>query len=218
MEMIEIKNLSKSYGAKNVYDNFNLNIADKKILAVLGESGSGKTTLLNCIAKLTDYSGEILGDITPVSMVFREDRLIPNLTVSQNLKLTNPNIDVISELEKVGLKGEENSYPKTLSAGMSKRVALLRAITYPSNLMLMDEPFANLDVALKYSLIDMVKSAQAHTPKTIIAVTHDVKEAVTLADRVVVIAHGKIVYDIDNITKNTEKELFELMLNIGDKN
>ncbi len=215
--MIEIKNLYKNYDKKVVYDGFNLQIEDNKILAVLGESGSGKTTLLNCIANLTDYSGKVTGEITPISMVFREDRLIPNLTVSQNLKLVCPNMDVEAELKNVGLSGEETVYPKTLSAGMSKRVSLLRAFGYPSKLLLMDEPFANLDVALKYSLIEMVKTAQAQSPRTVIAVTHDVKEAVTLADRIVVLAHGKIVYDNSNITESTEKELFDLMLNIGEK-
>ncbi len=216
--MIEIKNLSKSYGDKKVYENFNLDIETNEILVVLGESGSGKTTLLNCIAKLIGYGGDITGETHPVSYVFREDRLIPNLTVEKNLKLFCPDIDVKKELEKVGLLGEENAYPKSLSAGMSKRVSLVRAFSYPSKVLLMDEPFANLDIALKFSLIEQVKQMQSERPRTIVMVTHDIKEAVTLADRIVAIAHGKIIYDNKIITADTEKELFELMLSIGEKN
>ncbi len=212
MAMIEIKNLTKRYGEKTVYQDFNLSIEDNKILAVLGESGSGKTTLLNCLANLTDYEGEITGEITPVSMAFREERLIPNLTVAENIKLVCPEVDVKAELEKVGLNGEENAYPKTLSAGMAKRVALVRAFSYKSKLLLMDEPFANLDISLKFSMINAVKKMQENNPRTVVAVTHDVKEAVTLADRIVLLANGKIIYDNSNICAHTENELYALLL------
>ena len=108
--MIEIKKLNKSYGEKEVYKDFNLNVEENKILVVLGESGSGKTTLLNVIANLTDYDGEVLGVKRPVSMVFREDRLIPNLTVEENLRLINPQMNVKEELEKVGLYGKASCF------------------------------------------------------------------------------------------------------------
>ena len=215
--MIEIKNLCKSYGAKKVFDDFNLTLPNGKIIAILGESGAGKTTLLNCIANLTDYEGEIIGETNPISYVFREDRLIPNLTVKQNLELVCKDCDIDSALDSVGLLNEKDNYPKNLSAGMAKRVSLLRALVFNSNLLVLDEPFNNLDLALKYSLIEMVKDMQKTSPRTVLAVTHDVKEAVTIADRIVVISHGKIVFDCDNITKDTEDILFNFMLSLGSK-
>ena len=100
---------------------------------------------------------------------------------------------------------------------MAKRVSLLRALVFNSNLLVLDEPFNNLDLALKYSLIEMVKDMQKTSPRTVLAVTHDVKEAVTIADRIVVISHGKIVFDCDNITNDTEDILFNFMLSLGSK-
>ena len=105
-------------------------------------------------------------------------------------------------------------YPKSLSAGMARRVAILRAFLYPSKTLLMDEPFINLDIALKYSLINTVKDMQKESPKTVVLVTHDIMEAVTLADRVIVIDNGKIIHDEKTVNEKTEKTLFGLMMNL----
>ena len=166
--MITIKNLTKKYDNKIVFNNLNLDIEENKITVILGESGVGKTTLLNVIAGLTDYDGEVRCEIKPISYIFREDRLIPNLTVEENLKLVIPDVDVDAELEKVGLQDEAKSYPKTLSAGMSRRVSIARGMAFPSKLVFMDEPFINLDLALKFDLISKVKEDDSGSSQIVV--------------------------------------------------
>lgn len=191
---MEIKNLCKSYGDFKVYYNFNLDIKDGEITCILGESGSGKTTLLNCIARLTDFSGEI----TPVkcSYIFQEPRLVPNLTVYGNLALVTRDADKIERaLAAVQMSEKKNSYPKTLSGGQSRRVAIARAFAYESDAVLMDEPFSSLDLRLKYEIIDVFSRILREHKKTVVFVTHDVDEAITLANRIIVINGGKIIFD-----------------------
>lgn len=210
--MIKITNLSKKYDDKIVYDNFNLDIKKGEITVILGESGSGKTTLLNAIANLTDYEGSIENVPEKKAMVFQTDRLIPNLTVGENLRLVNPDADVKKALNSVGIGGIEDYYIKNLSGGMSRRVAILRAILFDAPIVFMDEPFINLDIAHKFNIIDKIKKGQTLNPKTYIVVTHDVKEAVMLADRIIVIKEGKIIYDEKGINKNTEDVLYGVLM------
>ncbi|MCQ2386975.1 MAG: ATP-binding cassette domain-containing protein [Clostridia bacterium] len=211
---INVKNLTKSYGENRIFENFNLSIEKGKITVVLGESGSGKTTLLKMLANLTDYSGKITNN-EKSSFIFQEDRLVKNLTVNENLKLFCKNCDCSSLLEEVKLKGCENKLVGNLSGGMSRRVAIVRGLVVNAPMLLMDEPFTNLDLSLKYSLIKCVKKMHEKKKNTIIMVTHDIKEAVLMADRVIVLSKGKIKYDNKKITPNTEKELFEVMININ---
>lgn len=217
--MIKLKNITKKYGDKTVYDNFSFDFEGGKITALLGESGAGKTTLLNIIAGITDYNGEISGISGDISFVFQTDRLIKNLTVKENLKLvlknaTDEKID--AALDSIGLLSAKDLYPKELSAGMARRVAILRAFLYPSDLLLMDEPFINLDVSLKYSLMNAVKEMQNNCAKTVLFITHDIKEAVYLADRVAVLKDGKIIFDEKNVNEKTEKTVFDLFMNKND--
>lgn len=194
MAMIKIKNLTKKYGDKAVYDNFNLEIKKNKILVILGESGSGKTTLLNVLANLTEYEGQIEGLDGAVSMLFQKDYLVPNLTVEQNLKLVCKNKDVLSALESVEMQDYAKYYPKSLSAGMARRIAIIRALLYGANLIVMDEPTNSLDVGLKAKIYTMLKQLKKECEKTIVIVTHDIDEALWLADRVILIKDGKIDY------------------------
>lgn len=192
--MIEIKNLTKSYGSTEVYDNFNLSLEDGKITCILGESGSGKTTLLNCIAGLTAYGGEI--PALKCSYVFQAPRLVPNLTVKQNLMLMcKDEAKVIAMLENVRLKDKINAYPKTLSGGQAQRVALARAFLYESETLLLDEPFSSLDLKLKREMHELFLRIWRQDKRTVLFVTHDVDEAVSLADRVLVLKNGKAVFD-----------------------
>ena len=201
--MISLKNITKKYGDKTVFDKFNLNIEENEITVILGESGSGKTTLLNMIADLTDFDGEISG-AEKVSMVFQRDRLVPHLTVKENILLVNENADVKNLLDSVGLTGAENLYPKQLSAGMARRVAIIRAFSHPAPVLLMDEPLINLDLSLKFSLLEKIKELQNATGKTVIMVTHDVKEAAYFNGRVMVLkSGGKVILDKNNVSEQT---------------
>ena len=154
--MIEIKNLKKNYDQTVIYNNFNLNIEKREKLVILGESGSGKTTLFNVIAGLTDYSGEITGVKKPISMVFQKDMLVKNLTAKENIELVNKNADIKEVFASVKLEGKEQSFIKNLSGGQARRVAIARALCFDAELYLLDEPFINLDLALKFSLIDLI--------------------------------------------------------------
>lgn len=207
--MISLKNITKRYGDKTVFENFNLDVQENAITVVLGESGSGKTTLLNMIARLTPFDGEITG-AEKVSMVFQRDRLVPHLTVKENILLANKTADVKALLDSANLAGTENLYPKDLSAGMARRVAILRAFASTAPLIMMDEPLVNLDLSLKYSIIRQIKRLRAESGKTVILVSHDVKETVMLADRIVVIGGGKIIYDKPSAT---ERALTNVLLN-----
>ena len=213
--MISIKNLCKKYGENQIFEDFNLDISEGETLAILGESGSGKTTLLNVLAGITDYNGQVNGAKKPFSMVFQKDMLVKNLTVKENLLLVNKDCDVDNFLREVGLAERKDEYIKNLSGGMARRVAIARALAYQSKTLFLDEPFINLDLSLKFSLMDMIKKYKQE--KTVILVTHDIKEAVYLADRIVVISKGKIVLECDNKNSQAEKiekQLFETMLKL----
>ncbi|PWM74560.1 MAG: ABC transporter [Bacillota bacterium] len=195
--MLEFKNLKKRYGDLCVYEDFSLSVAENETLAVLGDSGAGKTTLLNIAAGLLGYDGgEISGLPDKVSYVFQSDRLVPHLTVLENLKLVAGEREALSALERAGLKDFSAAYPARLSAGMSRRVAILRAFLYDAPLVLMDEPFRNLDLTLKYKLMDFYAQLKSERPKTALFVTHDIKEAVYLADRAVIVEKGRVALDI----------------------
>ena len=211
--MISIKNLSFAYDQKGGYENFNLDLVKGEKTVVLGESGAGKTTLLKILANLVDYQGQITGMQYPVSVVFQNDRLIKNLTVKENLQLVAKNADIGLALKEIGLAGYENAYIKTLSAGMKRRVAILRALLFNAEIVLFDEPFINLDLKLKFSIMDKIK--QTCKDKTIILVTHDIKEAVYLADRIIILKDKKITFDIrvgGQDKKMLEETLFEQMI------
>lgn len=211
--MISIRNLTFGYKDKLIYDNFNLDISKGKTTVILGESGSGKTTLLNILANLVQFDGEIMGMDKRFSMIFQKDRLIKNLTIEENLKLINPQVDIEKALSMVGLNGYEKAYIKSLSAGMARRVAILRALIFDCETLLFDEPFINLDLKLKFSI--MQKIQEQKMGKTIILVTHDIKEAAFLGDRIVILKNGKIDFEISNDKKDKEKLekiLFEQMI------
>ena len=187
---------TKKYGATEVYSNFNLALEKGKITCILGESGSGKTTLLNCIAGLTEYCGEI--PAVKCSYVFQSPRLVPNLTVKQNLTLVCADEEkVLTMLERVRLQDKKNAYPKTLSGGQAQRVAIARAFLYESEILLLDEPFSSLDLKLKNEMHGLFLQIWRQDKRTVLFVTHDADEAVSLADRLVVLKGGKAVFDAE---------------------
>lgn len=194
MSDISIRNLCKTYGNLTVYDNFNLEIEEGKVTCILGESGSGKTTLLNCIARLTDFSGEI--PKLKCSYVFQSPRLVPNLTVYKNLSLVlNDSEKINAILQKVRLSEKADEYPRNLSGGQAQRAGLARAFLAVSDIILLDEPFASLDLKLKTEMERLFFEIRKADNRTALFVTHDIDEAINVADRIIVLKGGKTVFD-----------------------
>lgn len=211
--MIKITNLNKAYGKTQVFADFNLEIEKGKITCLLGESGSGKTTLLNVLSGLTEYSGSITGG-EQCSYAFQNPNLFANLTVEKNLTVIGAKKEKVNLIaEEFGISDKLNVFPSELSGGQAQRVSLARALLYEKPLLLLDEPFSNLDIGLKFKLAKSIKKYHAKTHNTVLMVTHDVKEAVLTADRILILKKGKIVYDNSDITKKTEEEIFDLLKN-----
>ena len=193
--MIELKGITKAYGDVGVYRDFDLAIEEGKITCLLGESGCGKTTLLNILAGLTEYRGQISPELR-CSYIFQQPRLVPSLTVSGNLKLVCKDENAVREmLSAVELLDKASAFPSELSGGQAQRVSIARAFLYPSELILMDEPFSSLDTALKIRLIDAFVRLWREECRTAVFVTHDAEEAYMLAQRVLVLQGGRITAD-----------------------
>lgn len=190
-------NVSKTYGEKKVLDGFSLQVNDGEILCLLGASGSGKTTLLNILAGLTSYDGEIEDFPKSVGYIFQEPRLLPNLTVMQNLRYAGGRDELIVEiLQKVGLYAHKDKRPSALSGGEKQRVAIARAFLSNSQVLLLDEPFSSLDTPLKIRLSQVFAGLWKEQKRTAIFVTHDVEEAWMLAHRVAVIKDGRVAAEL----------------------
>lgn len=191
---MKIINVSKQYDNKELFRQFNLDIEEGKVTAIMGSSGVGKTTLLKMIANVTDYQGTIETN-GQISYVFGESSLIPALTVKQNLDYVTSHVikdkierhqkikDILLEVE---LSDELNSYPNELSSGMAQRVSLARGFLYPANTIIMDEPFRGLDTSLKSRLQKYFLKLLSKESKTVILITHDLNEALLLSDRIVI--------------------------------
>jgi len=210
MAEIELKNLTKRWGNFVGVDNFNLTIADEEFLVLLGPSGCGKTTTMRMIAGLESVTsgevlieGKVVNTLEPkdrdVAMVFQSYALYPNMTVYENIRfpLKVRKIDkalhdekVMNASEMVELNDFLHRKPAELSGGQRQRVALARAIVREPTVFLMDEPLSNLDAKLRVSTRAQIKNLQHNLKVTTIYVTHDQVEAMTLADRVVVMNAG----------------------------
>ena len=187
-------------------------VARGEFVCVLGPSGCGKTTLLNIVAGLDrDYSGRVIVTATSANAqptlgyVFQTPRLLPWRTAKENVQLVQrPEHDrqIVAELLSVtGLSEFQNTYPERLSIGMSRRVALARAFAIEPDLLLMDEPFVSLDEATAQRLRLMLLDIWRRRPTTVLFVTHDTREAILLADRIVVLSASpgsvESVFDVD---------------------
>lgn len=181
---VEVKNLSKSYGDKVVFEKFSAFFESGKTTCVMGSSGCGKTTLLRILSGLeTPDGGEILmPEDTKKSIVFQEDRLCDNLSAGANVRLVMPKRPKDGVIEKgfemMGISDCIHCPVRELSGGMRRRVALLRALLADWSLLLMDEPFKGLDEKTKAAVIEYTKSCCQN--KTVICVTHDASEAAQL--------------------------------------
>lgn len=211
--MIKLENINKEYGEKIVFENLSLSIEENAVTAVLGESGVGKTTLLNILSGAASYTGKMQNDSRKVSFVFQEDRLVPFMTVNENLEFVLGKGDYTEKLRQVGIEEYKDSYPSRLSGGTARRVALLRAFLYDGDLMLMDEPFSALDLSTKYKVMQLFLKLWEQKRITAIIVTHDIEEAVFLAKRIVVLGEkGVIKGDFVNRGDITRKEITQLFI------
>lgn len=168
---IEILNLTKKYGDKTVFENFSRTLEINGILLVKGASGCGKTTLMKMIAGLEDHSGQINLPTDKISFMFQEDRLIPFISVLKNVKSVSDVNTAKKYLCELGLQNEFDSPPRSLSGGMRRRAALARALAYPSQLVILDEPFKGLDEKLKQKVIELIQTESK--TRDFIIVTHE---------------------------------------------
>jgi sulfonate transport system ATP-binding protein len=193
---VTVRGLVKRFDQARVLDGLDLRLAPGEFVALLGRSGSGKSTLLRVLAGLDrEIEGEV--DVPDaVSVAFQEPRLLPWRTVGQNiwLGLRNENRQDVARhaLAEVGLADRADDWPLTLSGGQAQRVSLARALVREPDLLLLDEPFAALDALTQLSMHELVERLWRHHGPSVLLVTHDIDEALALADRVLVLADGRI--------------------------
>lgn len=223
MRDICVKNLTCSYEQKTIFDNFDVTFEQGKINVILGGSGVGKTTLLNAIAGIKSYEGQIEGCEGGVSYIFQKDRLIPSISVYKNLDLILKGVvkdkaerKRMIEQTAVDLEISDvlKSLPSEISGGQAQRVSMARAFLYPSDVMLLDEPFKALDTALKTRLIKQFAALQEKKNKTVVFVTHAIDECLLLADDYFVFddAPVKIVLQGKINSKKSERKLTDKAL------
>jgi len=207
---LAIEHLSFAYGEKQIFADFELTVKTGECVALLGVSGSGKTTLFRLITGLIQPDrGRISAPQT--TYMRQEDLLLPWRTIEENLRLygelgktprppSRSEIEAI--LERVGLQGYGSRFPEELSGGMRQRVALARALLQRHPLMLLDEPFASLDVIVREQLYHLLREICRSDQKTLLFVTHDFRDALALADRICVLQKGSIGAEFTPETKN----------------
>jgi NitT/TauT family transport system ATP-binding protein len=200
---LSFKNIEKRFSGLHVIDNFSREIEEGQLVALVGPSGCGKSTLLHIAAGLeTPSSGSILADARPVegphperTLMFQENALYPWLTLVENVALAlelqktdkrEAQKQAVGWLEKVNLKGFEDYYPHQVSGGMRQRAALARAFISRPKALLLDEPFGALDALTRMTLQDVLRELIREAKPTVMLVTHDVDEALFLADRILV--------------------------------
>ena len=212
MAGIDVVDVCKSYGSEEVIHNLNLAIPDREFVVLVGPSGCGKSTLLRMIAGLEEvtegvitFDGRDVTDLAPkhrdVAMVFQNYALYPHMSVFQNMAFglkarSIPKTEIAHRVESaaelLGMSDYLARYPKQLSGGQRQRVAMGRAIVRTPKVFLFDEPLSNLDALLRVDMRTEVKSLHRRLDTTFVYVTHDQIEAMTMADRMVVMREGRI--------------------------
>lgn len=226
MSKVQVRNLTKKFDDLLVLDDISFDVEQGEFLCIVGPTGCGKTTFLNSLTTLyTPTAGEILMDGTPVDLkkndiayIFQEYSAMPWLTVKENvaygLKIKGKeNIEqkVLDVLKTVGIEKYKDYYPNQLSASLLQRVVIARAFVVEPELMLMDEPYGQLDAGLRFKLEDELLDLWRKTGTTIIFITHNIEEAVYLGQRVLVLSNKPT-----NIKETIEIDL-EYPRNIADR-
>ena len=196
-QLITATGLRRTFGSRAVLDGLNLTVRPGEFVALLGRSGSGKSTLVRILAGLdTEYEGNVA--VPPqLAVVFQDARLLPWARVLDNVVLGLPDrVSGRAALAEVGLGGRERSWPVSLSGGEAQRAALARALVREPQLLLLDEPFSALDALTRIQMHALLRRLVADHRPSVLLVTHDVDEAIVLADRVVVLTAGQISLDL----------------------
>jgi sulfonate transport system ATP-binding protein len=196
---VDVAGARRTFGAREVLTGIDLAIRPGEFVALLGRSGSGKSTLLRALAGLDP---EVVGEMRVPerrAVVFQDARLLPWASVLDNVVLGLHGTDADAQgrrsLDEVGLAGHEDDWPKTLSGGEAQRAALARALVREPELLLLDEPFGALDALTRVRMHLLVQELCARHQPAVLLVTHDVDEAILLADRVLVLTDGVISLD-----------------------
>jgi iron(III) transport system ATP-binding protein len=235
--VLELDGLEKSYGSETVVEGLSLSVSEGEILTLLGPSGCGKTTTLRVIAGLERPDGGVVrlngrsvsdpgsAFVPPeergVGVVFQEFALFPHLTARENVAFglkDRPDDEVDARvdelLELVDLVGQGDSYPDQLSGGQQQRVALARSLAPEPEILLLDEPFSNLDVDLRVEMREEVREIIKETGVTAVSVTHDQEEALSISDRVAVMNDGRIeqVGDPEGVFQHPESRFVAAFL------
>ncbi|MBO9534314.1 MAG: ABC transporter ATP-binding protein [Solirubrobacteraceae bacterium] len=199
--VVRVRELRRAFGESVVLDGVDLDLAPGEFIAVLGRSGSGKTTLLRALAGLDHgVEGELRSGREP-AVVFQDPRLLPwrdaRANVGLGLRGDRAEIEarVSDALREVGLADRGEAWPRELSGGQRQRVALARALVREPDLLLLDEPFSALDALTRVSAQRLVQELWTRHRPAVVLVTHDVEEALLLADRLIVIDDGRIIHD-----------------------
>lgn len=191
--MIHVNNISKSFNDLKVIDNISFTVSEGEIVSIIGESGCGKTTMLKCLVGLVSPDNGNISIPDCISYVPQNLGLLPWRTVRENINLPmeflkkDGNTDDIINL--MGLKGFENYYVRQLSGGMSQRTAIGRALVIKPKILLLDEPFKSLDEITRSRLNNELRELWRKMGTTVILVTHSIKEAVHLSDRIIILSN-----------------------------
>lgn len=222
--MIELKNIYKKFDDLQVLKDFNITFENNMVTCLFGPSGVGKTTIANIVARLIPVeSGFVTGvENALYSYVFQEPRLLEWYSVYDNIdfvlkdvfdsehrkKITNNYINIVE------LSDYKNYKPKTLSGGMAQRVSLARAFAYPSNVLIMDEPFKGLDMKLKQEMILSFQKLFKESKRTVLFITHDIDEAVLLSNTIYIINNrpAEVVKIIDKNSYSDINDIKKILL------
>lgn len=212
MEILTLKNISFSYKDKVIFDNYNFVMNEEEIIAIIGPSGCGKSTLLKIINGLeTEYSGDVLLNGVNVNnipvnkrdivLMFQDNLLFPHMTIFENIEFSlkmkkYPKHEIKKMVEEVArdihLEDKLNKYPKELSGGQQRRVALARAVISKPKLLLLDEPFTGLDKEIKLEIMNLVRIIREKYNTSIVFVTHDLSEAEYLEAKCIEFKKGEV--------------------------
>lgn len=223
--MINLINVYKKYNDIEILNNFSISFEENKITCLFGPSGVGKTTIANIAAGLVSVdSGLIKGSENAIfSYVFQDPRLLSWYSVYNNIDFVlkdvyddKKRVTIVNNyIDMVELNGYESYKPNALSGGMCQRVSLARAFAYPSNFLILDEPFKGLDLKLKIEMMKLFKKLWLESRRTVLFITHDVDEATDLSDNIYVIKNRPVeIIEKIKVIKENQESVKNILLSI----